>query len=45
LGKKHFNELLKNHIEKPDGAPELVPEDDKREAWNKLEQAKSDFKD
>ncbi len=33
-GKKRFEELLKEFIAKPAGKPALVPESDKRKAWN-----------
>lgn len=32
LGKKRFEELLKDYVERPPGKPTLVPETDKREA-------------
>ena len=32
LGKKRFDELLKDHVHKPEGKPTLVPESDKRPA-------------
>lgn len=34
LGKKQFDTLLGSLIEKPKGKPTLVPESDKRPAWN-----------
>ena len=40
LGKTRFEELLAPYIEKPQGKPTLVPENDKRPAMNT---AKSDF--
>lgn len=40
LGRKKFNELLSDLIEKPQGKPTLVPESDKRPALNT---AKDDF--
>lgn len=46
LGKKLFNELLGNLIEKPQGKPTLVPESDKRPAYgliNSVEAEKHDF--
>ena len=43
LGKNVFRELLQHLIEKPDGAPTLVPENDKREALNRDAAAKNDF--
>ncbi|MBO5602928.1 MAG: DUF2800 domain-containing protein [Prevotella sp.] len=42
IGKKHFNELCKDYIEKPQGKPTLVPETDKRPAYDT---AADDFKD
>ena len=42
LGKKEFEKLLSDFIEKPKGAPTLAPEDDKRENY-KLSSAKEDF--
>lgn len=42
IGKKRFAELCKDYIVKPQGKPTLVPEDDKRPAYN---QASEDFKD
>ncbi|WP_165164930.1 DUF2800 domain-containing protein [Corynebacterium qintianiae] len=32
LGKKRFDDLLKDHVHKPEGKPTLVPESDKRPA-------------
>lgn len=40
IGKKRFEEILGNYIEKPQGKPTLVPESDKRSAINT---AKQDF--
>jgi len=40
LGKKRFEEILGNYIEKPQGKPTLVPESDKRPA---IHTAKHDF--
>ena len=40
IGKKIFNELLNDYIEKPQGKPTLVIETDKREEFNSI---KSDF--
>lgn len=40
LGKSRFEELLAAYIEKPQGKPTLVPENDKRPAMNT---AKNDF--
>jgi len=34
LGKKKFDTLLSSLIEKPQGKPTLVPDSDKRKAWN-----------
>ena len=42
LGKKKFEELLKDYVVKPQGKPVLVPEDDKRPAFNAAE---LDFKE
>ena len=42
LGKKEFEKLLSDFIEKPKGAPTLAPENDKRENY-KLSSAKEDF--
>lgn len=39
-GKKRFEELLKDYIEKPAGKPALVLETDKRQEWNR---AAADF--
>ena len=36
LGKTEFNTLLGDLIAKPEGAPTLVPDTDKRAAWSKL---------
>ena len=41
LGKKKFSELLGDYVIKPPGKPVLVPESDKRPAWNA---AAADFK-
>ena len=46
LGKSRFNDLLAAYIEKPQGKPTLVPESDKRPAYQhaqRAEQAKNDF--
>lgn len=46
LGKSRFEELLSPYIEKPQGKPTLVPESDKRPAYQhaqRAEQAKNDF--
>ncbi len=42
LGKKRFGTLCADYIDKPQGKPALVPESDKRPAFN---QAADDFKD
>ena len=42
LGRKKFEELLSDYVVKPPGKPVLVPESDKRPAWNA---AAEDFKD
>ena len=46
LGRSRFEELLSPYIEKPQGKPTLVPESDKRPAYEparQIECAKSDF--
>ncbi len=43
IGKKDFNDVLGNVVDKPLGKPTLVPEKDKREPLNKLAQAQDDF--
>ena len=46
LGKTRFEKLLAPYIEKPQGKPTLVPESDKRPAYEparQIERAKSDF--
>ena len=46
LGKSRFEELLTPYIEKPQGKPTLVPESDKRPAYEyaqRAEKAKNDF--
>ena len=46
LGKTRFEELLSPYIEKPQGKPTLVPESDKRPAYEparQIERAKTDF--
>ena len=45
LGKKKFEELIGNYIDKPEGKPVLVPESDKRPALNKNKEAAEDFKE
>lgn len=42
LGKEKFNELLGDFVERPQGKPTLVPEDDNRPRMNT---AKEDFKE
>lgn len=42
LGKEKFNELLGDFVERPQGKPTLVPEDDNRPEMNT---AKEDFKE
>ena len=42
IGKKRFGALCAEYINKPQGKPTLVPESDKRPAFN---QAADDFKD
>lgn len=44
LSKKTFAELLDGLVIKPPGKPTLVPESDKRAAWNSTESAINDFK-
>ena len=46
LGRSRFEELLSPYIEKPQGKPTLVPESDKRPAYEparQIERAKTDF--
>ncbi len=43
-GKKKFEELLADYVEKPQGKPTLVPESDKREPFQKVS-VESDFGD
>lgn len=43
ITKKIFESLLSDLIIKPQGKPTLVPESDKRVAWNSTESAKNDF--
>lgn len=45
LGKKKFDELIGDYIEKPEGKPVLVPESDRRPAINKNSEAVNDFKE
>lgn len=42
LGKKKFAEILSGYVEKPKGAPTLVPETDKRPVYS---DANEDFKE
>lgn len=37
LGKKRFNEVCGDYIIRPSGSPKIVPESDKRQAYNPLE--------
>lgn len=43
ITKKLFESLLGDLVIKPQGKPTLVPESDKRTAWNSTESAKNDF--
>ena len=43
ITKKAFDSILGDLIIKPQGKPTLVPESDKRPAWNSVESAISDF--
>ncbi len=45
VGKKHLEELAGQYIIKPEGAPTLVPDTDKRPAINTAAQAAEDFKE
>lgn len=45
LGKKDFGKLLGEFVIKPKGKPTLVPESDKRPAWNSAAAAMEDFED
>lgn len=45
IGKAEFNKLLFDHIIKPQGKPVLVPESDKREVFQALSNAQSDFEE
>lgn len=45
VGKKHFNEIAGDYIEKPPGAPTLVAESDKRPELNTAAKAAEDFAD
>lgn len=44
LGKKTFTDLLSDHVIKPEGAPTLVPESDKRPEIGSASNAAEDFK-
>ena len=37
VGKKHFTEISKGFVVKPEGKPTLAPESDKRPAINTIE--------
>ena len=43
LGKKRAAELLENYITRAPGSPTVVPETDKRPAYDRLAEAKNDF--
>jgi len=43
ITKKTFETVLGDLVIKPQGKPTLVPESDKRSAWNSAESAKNDF--
>ncbi len=45
MGKKTFNQLLSDYVEKPPGKPTLVPEEDPREALGNFNTALEDFKE
>ena len=45
LGKKKFEEVLGEYVEKPAGKPTLVPEDDKRPEISSIESAIADFEE
>ena len=45
VGKKKFGELAGQYIIKPEGAPTLVPEADKRPSINTAAKAAEDFKE
>jgi hypothetical protein len=45
IGKKKLTEVLGDLIVKPQGKPVLVPESDKREEINSVEEARKDFKE
>lgn len=43
MGKPDFNDAVGPYVIKPQGKPTLAPETDKRQPFNKLEQAQNDF--
>lgn len=43
LGKKKVAEILTDHIRTKTGAPTVVPESDKRPAYNRVEEAQKDY--
>ena len=43
ITKKEFETLLKDLVIKPQGKPTLVPDSDKRPAWNSTQSAQTDF--
>ncbi len=45
VGKKKFGEIAGGYVIKPEGAPTLVPESDKRPALNTAAKAAADFKE
>ena len=45
LGKVNFQRILGNFVIKPQGAPTLVPMEDKRPEINSVQQAREDFKE
>ena len=45
VGKKRFGEVAGAYLVKPEGAPTLVPESDKRPELNTAAQAAEDFKE
>ena len=45
LTKAKFNELIGDLVVKPEGAPVLVPETDKRKVWQPKQTAEEAFKD
>ena len=44
-GKKVFNAILSDYIDKPKGKPTLVPQDDKRPEWQAENSVEEDFKE